>query len=73
MGVKEEVYAGSEKQNRRGGVAVSPCRIVGKEKAKLFLTWRIKSEILREIFEVGYVSGFLRSIPRSNSYAVSLS
>jgi alpha-D-ribose 1-methylphosphonate 5-triphosphate synthase subunit PhnL len=47
--------------------------MVGKEKAKLFLTWRKKSEILRAIFEVGYVSGFLRSIPRSNAYAVSLS
>ena len=45
----------------------------GKEKAKLFLTRRIKSEMLLMIFEVGYVTGFLRSRPRDNSYAVSLS
>jgi hypothetical protein len=37
------------------------------------LTGRMKSEILRAIFEVGYVSGFLRSTPRSNPCAVSLS
>ncbi len=45
----------------------------GKEKAKLCLTWRKKSEILRTIFEVGYASGFLRSTPRSNPYVISLS
>lgn len=45
----------------------------GKEKAKLFLTWRTKSEILRAIFEVGYVSGYPRCTLRSNPRVVSLS
>ena len=45
----------------------------GKEKAKLFLTRRKKSEILPGISEVGHVVSILRSTPRSNPYAVPLS
>ena len=46
---------------------------LGKEKAKIFLTWRKKSEILRRIFEVGHVVSILRSTLRITSCVVPLS
>jgi hypothetical protein len=72
-GVKEEVFVGEREAKQAAWTSRESFMRLGKEKAKLLLTWRRKSEILRTIFEVGYVSSFLRSTPRSNPYAVSLS
>jgi hypothetical protein len=63
VGERLRVLEGGKRKGRAGD----------EQKAKYFLTERTKSEILREIFEVGYVAGILRSTPRSNPYAVSLS